>query len=204
MKKIIITLSLIVFTSTLANAVSFNFSSSDSEGKVRATCSCPDAYPLMDEKGYCYSCDEVEVIKLADKDSCERICNGNNGTTKRIADFWGCKLEVCPENKPLEGSFGKCRTCKYDGPVSDVEHCSLCPNRKVKDGKCVISDCSNRPLIDANGFCYPCTTGLDVETLHGKCTSVCPNRRESGSWWMTENGVKVSGVSCVLGSDGDE
>ncbi len=204
MKKITGVLFVLIFISTCANAVSFDFSSSDDKGKIRATCSCPDTHPLMDEKGYCYACDEVEVIKLADKDSCERICNGQNGTTKRVADFWGCKLEGCPENKPLEDSFGKCRTCKYDGPVSDTEHCSLCPNRKVENGRCIIADCSNRPLIDTNGFCYPCTTGLDVEILRGKCTSVCPNRRESGAWSMTVDNVKTSGVYCVLGNDGDE
>jgi len=158
----------------------------------------------MDNEGYCHSCDEEETVKLADKDSCERVCDGKNGTSKRVADFWGCKLAECPANKPLADSFAECRTCKYDAPVSDTEHCSLCPNRKVQNGWCVIADCSDRPLIDANGVCYPCSTGLQVSTLSGECASVCPNRRESGSWSSKTNGVKSSGVFCVLGGNGDE
>ncbi len=201
MKKIIILLLMSCVSSV--NAASFNFSSEDN-GKIKATCSCPKEYPLMDEKGYCYACDEQEVIKLADRDSCERICNGVNGTTKRIADFWGCKLEKCPQSKPLEDSFGKCRSCKYDGPVSDTKNCSVCQNRTLKKGRCVISDCTNRPLIGVDGVCYPCSTGLSVETLRGQCSSICPNRRESGSWSSTVDGVTQSGVSCVLGTDGDE
>lgn len=194
---------LIIFTATFANAASFRYSFDDNE-RIKATCSCPDSYPLMSEDGYCYSCDEAEVIKLADEDSCERICSGQNGTTKRISDFFGCKLEKCPENKPLEDSFGKCRSCKYDGPVSDTKNCSLCPNRKIQDGVCVIADCSDRLLLSAYGFCYPCSTGQSVETLRGKCTTVCPNRRESGSWSITVDGVKTSGVDCILKNDGDE
>ncbi len=204
MKKIIIILCFLILTAKFAGAVSFEFSSDDNEGKIKATCSCPNGYPLIDEKGYCHACDEVDVIKLADKESCERLCNGQNGTTKRVADFWGCKLEGCPANKPLEDSFGKCRSCKYDGPVSDTKNCARCPNRKVKEGQCIIANCTNRPLIGTDNLCYPCTTGLSVATLRGKCTSVCPNRRENGSWSSTENGVKTSGVYCVLGSDGDD
>lgn len=179
--------------------------SSKSPGKVKAIASCPKDFPLLDEQGYCHPCNEEGSIRLIDKTSCEKLCNGKNGKPKRVDVFWGCKLEKCPKNKPLEDSFGKCKTCKYDGPVSDTLNCAQCSNRVIKDGKCVIADCTNRPLLGSDGSCYPCSTALSVPTLSGKCTSVCPNRHENGSWWNTsKDGVKVEGVNCDYGSEGDE
>lgn len=180
-------------------------SSTIQKGKIKATATCPKMFPLLDEQGYCHSCDEEEVLKLVDKASCEKHCDGKKGTIKRVDTFWGCKLEKCPSSRPLEDNFGKCRTCKYDSPVNDTLNCTQCPNRMLKDGKCVIADCSDRPLLSTDGSCYPCSTALSVSTLSGKCTSVCPNRRESGSWWSTsKDGVRTEGVNCNYGSDGDE
>ena len=190
-------LSLIVFATTIANAATSNHSSYN-DVRVKATCTCPDDYPLMDTNGYCYSCDYTEVINLANRDTCESICNGRNGTTKRVSVIFGCKLENCPKDMPLENTFGECLSCQYDAPVSDIKNCSLCPNREVQDGKCVISDCSDRPLLSYDGFCYPCSTKLAVETFRGECTTVCPNRRESGSWSNVTDGGVISGSNCGL------
>lgn len=204
---------LIVFTAVCSfsadskkESIHFNSgASTNSLGKIKAIASCPKEYPLLDEQGYCHPCNEEATIRLVDKASCEKLCNGKNGKTKRVDVFWGCKLETCPQNKPLEDNFGKCRTCKYDGPVSDTIHCALCSNRVIKDGKCVIADCTNRPLLGSDGSCYPCSTSLSISTLSGKCTSVCPNRHENGSWWNTsKDGNKVEGVNCDYGSEGDE
>ncbi len=180
-------------------------SSTIQKGKIKATATCPKKFPLLDDQGYCHSCDEEAVLKLQDKASCEKFCDGKKGSQKRVDTFWGCRLEKCPQNRPLEDSFGKCRTCKYDGPVSDTLNCAQCPNRVLKDGKCVIANCTDRPLLSTDGSCYPCSTALSVRTLTDKCTSVCPNRHESGSWWnSTKDGVTVEGVNCEYGSDGDD
>ena len=170
MKKFILILYLVIFTSMSVNAETFSFSSSDAEGKIKPTCTCPDKYPLLGWDGYCYSCDEEDAISLKDKDSCERVCNGENGRTKRVKTFSDCVLDQCPKDKPLKDTWGSCFSCEYDAPVSDVVNCSLCPNRKVKNKECVIADCSGRPLLDVDGNCYPCSTG---ERRIGGCSERC-------------------------------
>lgn len=199
MKKIIVMLSLIIFTSTFVSAETFTFSYSDNEGKIKPTCTCPDDHPLLGENGYCHSCDETDSINLKDKDSCEHICDGKNGKTKRVKKAFSCVLEKCPADKPLKNTWGSCKSCDYDGPLSDTKNCSLCSNRKIKNNECVIADCSNRPLIDIHGDCYPCSTELDVTVLFDKCTSICPNRFENGSWIQGLDGKMTSGTTCSNG-----
>lgn len=168
--------------------------SGGNKGKVSA--SCPDDYPLLDEDGNCHSCDDDDIFRLHDEDDCERICTGKNGTTKRVDDFWGCKLEKCPAHKPLEDAFGKCRSCDYDGPVFDTKNCSKCPERSVQNSSCFFKSCSDRPLMSHNGYCYPCSTKLSVETYTGECISVCPKRVEAGTW-SESHGLKTEdGVLC--------
>ena len=179
-----------------SNVVSPNSSGS---GTVKAT--CPSDHPLLDEDGNCRTCDDDNIFKLANEDDCEKFCTGENGTTKRVDDFWGCKLENCPSHKPLEDSFGECRSCDYDGPVFDTENCSKCPNRTVDNGYCFISNCSGRPLMSYDGFCYPCSTELSVYTLTDECTSVCPDRKERGTWNHSQGVFKYAGVICDNGDD---
>lgn len=157
---------------------------------------CPDSKPLK-EWGLgneCYSCDELERIKLKNSNDCERVCNGLHGRAMRVEESFDCVLETCPASAPLRDAFGSCYSCDYDDSVTTDEGCSVCKNRKVEDGSCIIADCTNRPLIDADGKCYPCTTENEVAVEKGKCTSICPNRVESGSW---SDGDK-SGVFCGL------
>ena len=196
MKKFILILYLVIFTSMSAYAETLSFSSSDAEGKIKPTCTCPDKYPLLGWDGYCHSCDEEDAISLKDKDSCERVCNGENGKTKRVKTFSDCVLDQCPKDKPLKDTWGSCFSCEYDAPVSDMVNCSLCPNRKVKNKDCVIADCSGRPLLDVDGNCYPCSTEIDVKVLRGKCVSICSNRFENGFWSEELNGKKRSGTTC--------
>ena len=199
MKKIIVMLSLIVFTSTFVNAETFSFSYPGDEGKIKPTCTCPDDHPLLGWEGYCHSCDETDRISLKDEDSCEHICDGKDGRTKRVKKGSNCVLEKCPADKPLEDTWGACESCDFDGPLSDTKNCSLCPNRKVKNKECVIADCSNRPLVDTHGNCYPCSTELDVTVFFGKCSSICSNRFENGSWTQEINGKTTSGTTCSNG-----
>ena len=170
--------------------------SGGNKGTVSA--SCPDDRPLLDEHGDCHPCDDVEIFTAHDGDDCERICNGKNGTTKRVNIFWGCKLEKCPDYRPLEDTFGDCRPCDYDGPVSDTKNCSKCPERSVQNGECFFKSCSGRPLINYNGYCFPCSTKLSVQIAEGECSSACPNREENGSWDFTFNGKRSEGVWCDL------
>ena len=89
--------------------------------------------------------------------------------------------------------WGNYYPCDHDSPVDD-DNCSLCPDRRVKNGKCVIADCTNQPLLDENGVCYSCNTEEDISMEKGKCTSICPNRVEHGSWSFEDK----SGVFCGL------
>lgn len=173
-------------------------------GSVKPTVSCPSTHPVLDTWGNCHSCDEYNAISTEDQESCERICNGKNGTTKRVNDFYSCKLETCPNDRPLMDIWGDCKSCKYDGPVRDVTNCSKCSNRKVQDGYCVIANCEGRPLLDNEGFCYPCSTSLSVQTVTGECTSKCPNRREGGSWSDGSGSNKSEGAFCYYDSEGSE
>lgn len=167
------------------------------ENTGTVTSSCPSDYPLLDEHGDCHSCSDDNIFRLKDEESCELLCDGKNGTTKRVNNFWGCKLGKCPDHKPLEDYFGECRSCDYDDPIRDTVNCSLCPNRKVQDGYCLFASCADRPLMSYDGFCYPCSTEQSVETLPGECQSACPNRRENGSWSYSHGLIKDEGVFCV-------
>lgn len=183
-----------------------NTDSQSSDGSsVKPTLTCPSSHPILDWFGNCHACDEENSFRTEDTLSCGRICNGENGTTKRVNDFYDCRLEKCPDDKPLMDSWGNCKSCKYDGPIRETKNCSKCPNRKIQNGSCVIANCEDRPLLDNEGFCYPCSTSLSVQTIKGECTSKCPNRRESGSWSYGSNGVKeTEGAWCDYGSEGSE
>ena len=143
---------------------------------------CPNATPLKDWTGKCHSCEEVERISADSKTECETVCNGLHGRSKRVNKL-DCILAHCPKNKPLRDHWGECVPCDYEKPTKADENCSIsCPNRTIRKDKCVIADCSNRPLLDFEGVCYSCNTKESVQVEKGKCTSVCPNRKESGSW----------------------
>lgn len=175
-------------------------------GSIKPTITCPSSHPILDWIGECHSCDEETSIDMSyeDQESCERLCNGKNGTTKRIYEHGDCRLEACPANKPLMDTWGDCRSCKYDGPIRDTTNCSKCSNRKIQNGYCVIASCEGRPLLDDDGFCYPCSTSLSVQTRKGECTSKCPNRRESGSWSWDDGTNKTEGSYCYYESEGSE
>ena len=172
------------------------FSQNPGGNKIKVSASCPDDYPLLDEDGNCHSCDDDDIFRLHDEADCEKFCTGKNGTTKRVDDFWGCKLEKCPAHKPLEDAFGECRSCDYDGPVSDSINCSKCPERSVQNGHCFFKSCEDRPLMSHYGFCYPCSTKMTVETFTGECVSVCPEREEAGTWRESRGLVSEEGVMC--------
>ncbi len=171
---------------------------------IKPTITCPSSHPVLDWIGDCHSCDDESSFDPEETESCEKICNGKNGNTKRVYSRGECRLETCPDDKPLMSFWGDCRSCKYDGPVEDTTNCSKCSNRKVENGYCVIASCEGRPLIDDNGFCYPCSTSLSVQTVTGECKSKCPNRRESGSWSFGEGANIVEGTWCYYDSEGSE
>lgn len=180
-------------------------SQSSEGGSIKPTITCPSDHPVLDTWGDCHSCDDYNSFSTNDQESCEQICNGKNGTTKRVNDFYSCKLATCPGDKPLMDTWGDCKSCKYDGPVrGDTASCSKCSNRKMQDGYCVVASCEGRPLLDDDGFCYPCSTSLSVQTVKGECTSKCPNRRENGSWSYGEGANKIEGTWCYYDSEGSE
>ena len=182
-----------------------NTQSSDG-GSIKPTVTCPSSHPLLDWFGDCHACDDDKSFDMDynDEESCEKICNGKNGTTKRVFEHGECRLEKCPDDKPLMTYWGDCRSCKYDGPVEDTKNCSKCSNRKVQGSYCVVASCEGRPLLDNEGFCYPCSTSLSVQTVTGECTSKCPNRRESGSWSWGSGADKTEGAFCEYNSEGSE
>lgn len=154
---------------------------------------CPNNKPLMGWDDECHTCEETEKIHLKNEDDCAKVCNGTHGRSKRVRKSWDCALESCPKDKPLNDGWGNCYSCDYDSPVDD-DNCSLCPNRRVKNGECIIADCTNRPLVDENGVCHSCNTEEEISMEKGKCTSICPNRVERGSWSFGDK----SGVFCGL------
>ncbi len=180
-----------------------NNSQFSSGGSIKPTISCPSTHPVLDWSGDCHACNDETGFTPEVRDDCERLCNGKNGTTKRVYDFH-CRLETCPTSKPLMDTWGDCKSCKYDGPIRDTTNCSKCSNRKIQNGYCVIASCEGRPLLDNDGFCYPCSTSLSVQTITGVCTSKCPNRRESGSWSYGDGNNKIEGTWCEYNSEGSE
>ena len=173
-------------------------------GSTDPTVTCPSDHPVLDWSNKCHACNDDAGFIPEVWEDCERICNGKNGTTKRIYEHGYCKQEKCPADKPLMDYWGDCRSCKYDGPVSDTVNCSKCSNRKIENRRCIIASCEGRPLIDNEGFCYPCSTSLSVQTVTGACISKCPNRRESGSWSYGTGDTKTEGAFCNYNSEGSE
>ena len=140
---------------------------------------CPDATPLRGEDGKCHSCGELKAIELpfAAEDDCKKVCDGFHGRPKREGPSWRCALETCPKDFPVKGGGDECLPCDFDGVFAE-EDCALCPNRVVKKGYCVVTDCTNRPLVDIDGMCFSCMTEDNVPMEKGKCRSICPNREE--------------------------
>lgn len=53
---------------------------------------------------------------------------------------------------------------------------------------------SDKPLQAADGACYACSESQEIKTLSGRCSAVCPQREEKGSWKSDGR----QGAYCVL------
>ena len=135
--------------------------------------------PLHGEYGQCYSCNDKTSINVNGQNMqrCHSICNNRLlfGNTSM------CNL-ACPPEKPLMINIsGDCSDCLYPDKISVSSingDCSkLCPNRKEKDGYCVLSSCPDGYFMDKDGACRDCMseTAYSVHGVEENCNA-CSNR----------------------------
>ena len=92
---------------------------------------CTEAEPLLGLDGRCHTCDETEVFGMsADTiEQCEKVCNGENGISKRYREGYYCMPRICPTDKPLMSTKGVCYSCEELPKDEDiVTGCLSCPN----------------------------------------------------------------------------
>ena len=170
---------------------------------------CPPGKPLLSFKGRCHSCDDPGVIRLIEESECALACDGSPGRPKREADFDGCRLSDCPEDRPLRAKNGECLTCDHEPALfyptkySEARPCASCDGKdgrakRVQRGDyCLALDCDGKPLRDLYGACYACDTPRNVQTFADQCRSSCPNRRVSGTWTNKTGGREEKGIFCI-------
>ena len=114
---------------------------------------CSKEKPLLGKNGYCYSCDELDRVKLKKESSCD-LCVNEKGEKTRVSNFFGCILSVCPQGT-YRDSLGGCN------PHEQNDEQLMCPDDK--------------PLRVKNK-CYPCDYDqvLDMpDNEIEKCHTLC-------------------------------
>ena len=177
-------------------------------GDLRCFIKCPSDKPLRYAVGNsCAACDyegQVHVGFLNGK-SCSTLCPNR----EVVGNY--CVVKSCPSDRPLRGVDGKCYACGYEGQVSvsslvplatmtggdeTVDLCSsLCPEREVVNGFCVLKDCpSTKPLKGKDNICYDCNTTalIDVTGVEDNCDTCASDGRVV----ETIGGIKYCTIPC--------
>lgn len=150
--------------------------------------SCPADKPLISEEtGECYACTDDRAIKLIESQKDNKLC----GDTRKTVNGYSA-LKKCPAGL-LVDNHGECWNCDNGHSLIDVsgseENCSVCPNRIVKDGYCIIDD-KDKPIIkiekryksisryscDEKGDYGIGLREIEVTGTEDTCL-LCPNRR---------------------------
>ena len=152
---------------------------------------CPKDKPLISEKyADCHTCDDVKAIKLVENQKASNVCPELRKTINGYS-----VLKQCPNNAPLIDNKGQCWSCDEERNAINVEgvegNCSICPNRAVKYGYCIIPK-ENSPIVGIGDYGnfdwieqYPCDAkgqydvGLRKIAVAGTEESclLCPNRK---------------------------
>ena len=96
--------------------------------------------PLMNVRGYCYSCDvneKVWMYSASDFPKCNEICSN-----RKMDSNGYCIKEMCSSANPLEDKSGYCYPCNYATPVDvagSAVKCSVCLNRTLDGDNCILS-----------------------------------------------------------------
>ena len=152
---------------------------------------------LNGEYGTCYSCDVATSINVNGKNMarCSKLC------PNRVLNGNMCVLGCSDPSKPLlADTAGTCKDCDYPDkiPVSFLQgECStLCPNREVKNGYCILKECAEGYFMDKDGACRSCNsaTAYPVQGVESNC-DVCPNRMIDYAY---------PGAYCYLECDSEE
>lgn len=147
---------------------------------------CPPERPLLYSKR-CFSCQAVDDLSISEEE-CQKCPN----RVYRVYPNWGvahCEIP-CPTDKPLQRWDGACFSCDEPGVIRLKTHCNLeddcefCPNRTIlyDIGGSVpsVPNCPpDKPLMDDEGFCFPCDTPVKVGVRWNTslCQRFCPNER---------------------------
>jgi len=127
---------------------------------------CPADKPVRNyERGECYRCDYLGVIRQTDADSC------NKCGALRIMSPEGCILAQCPTDKPLR-LYGQCVSCDEPTAIKKIEatQCAQCNNRAMKDGVCALKECPTAyPLRGNTGTCHACNEQDAFDTTAEQC-----------------------------------
>ena len=147
---------------------------------------CPPERPLLYSKR-CFSCQAIDDLSISEEE-CQKCPN----RVYRVYPNWGtasCEIP-CPPDKPLQRWDGACFSCDEPDVILLKTHCNLeddcefCPNRTIlyDIGGSVpsVPNCPpDKPLMDDEGFCFPCDTPVKVGVRWNTslCQRFCPNER---------------------------
>ncbi|MBR3913313.1 MAG: hypothetical protein IKJ28_03680, partial [Alphaproteobacteria bacterium] len=165
--------------------------------------------PLARYDGQCYACnynDGVYQEAIYSQYKCLSVCKNerSNGSVNHC--YPKCPKLEGEEPKPIIDANGTCHDCYYNQAVSpdaiNGECSTVCPNRKMENGYCVLKDCpAGKPLKNKDGKCYSCEeeVGVNVKGVEEEAQKACPKRYIVGTWgnssWSALCGVTGTTVA---------
>lgn len=158
----------------------------------------------------CGYCQHVENGTCVANETCDNGCPGDKpmkssmGSCFACSAVWGFSVDATTEcaKCPNWISVGSsCHSCSQPSHIStDATTCAKCPNREMKDGKCILI-CSEGQFRTSNGGdeCFDCNVSTQVMSNATECAK-CPNRFLVGQWCYPCNagsGVFASVAECA-------
>lgn len=128
---------------------------------------------FMSVDGDCVDCMKEGAFKTSEQEC--RKCS-----SRTYQDGW-CSLP-CPNNT-VQNKFGNCVSCDELSSISlwDNDFCmQSCPNRLIKNGKCILKTCPEGMILDQQGNCVSCQMKASIYPLVPESCSVCLNRERQG------------------------
>ena len=82
----------------------------------------------------------------------------------------------CPGDKPIKGDNGTCYSCGGWGVYATTEtECAKCPNRSMRNGKCVRDRCPDGQWMASTLACFDCGEDSAIPASETECAK-CSNR----------------------------
>ena len=157
---------------------------------------CPADKPLLDNYGFCHSCDDIKGVDVSwnvgDEENREKQLNlvneacavCPNREVKNIYSDWDehlgyfCVLKKCPKDNPLKDNLGGCRSCDDMEKIQldedlNAEYIRLNNERFMKKFREYSFDSSENSLEDEKEEDYCSVENISEPVIQDE---ICPNR----------------------------